>query len=201
MCWLLPFTWDGNVFGAIGARLERGPPPAAPALLLLLLSTSSAAGALCQGRGGSDGDRGGEGKRFSRAAQKVPCWWAPGLFVQEGLSSTAQFSRISFFTFSRVRFWPSFCVCDTICAAGTAMAVAHSVEALFFQGAAEKAGGTCSLRWKLFLPWSITPHAISPLGRSGQAHCAHFVLLQEENTFFFSLWGAFPFRLRPLLWL
>jgi len=44
--------------------------------------------------------------------------------------------------------------------------------------------------------------AISVLIRSGQAHCARFLSLHEKNTMsksFLSLWGAFLFRLRPLL--
>lgn len=93
MCWLLPFTWDHNVFGAIHARLERGPSPTAPALLLLLLSPQQQCGKLRAWAGGAA--VGAEGERGSTALQpgclegaaSVGAW----VICTEGMSSAAQF--------------------------------------------------------------------------------------------------------------
>jgi len=53
MCWLLPFAWVHNTFGAVGAGPERGGAPAAPALVLRQLSPSRGAscGAGAAGKG------------------------------------------------------------------------------------------------------------------------------------------------------
>lgn len=79
LCWLLPFTWDCKVLGAVHALMECGPTLAALSFILLLLSPSSAAESFVPGlRGGSDWGRGRKGKCCNQDAQQCDTGRHPG---------------------------------------------------------------------------------------------------------------------------